>query len=437
MKTGKYIALLTALALFACLFSGCAGGGTAETTAAAAATAETAAETTTAAAQPDAVELSFIRIGNDTAEGDYWKDLIARYMDQNPGVVINYDDAAIGEAMETKLNTSFAAGIGYDIIGHGILSVASRVEAGHYRDITEYYNNWEGRDDIMQSVLANGTYKDRIYGLAYSTTPYVFAYRIDLFEEAGIEKVPETWDELRECAAKLTVREGDSVVRAGFAFPMSAGNFVEFDVFAFGNGSLYYDDAGNPTIDTPEKVEAMEFLTELLPGVNLPYSASDTNPFLAGNAAMVLINNVALTGMLKDPAYEGKVGIAVPPHNEGKEAATFSGCNMLFIGSTCKNPDAAFSFIEAALTGEEVLNRAKVLNIPVTRTSQVEAFIALDPMNEVRAACVACGIGMPRTTWATTFQTIRNTMVQEALYGTVSPADALASAQAQLLEEIG
>ena len=432
----KYAALLLALALLASLLTGCAGGTSSSATTAASTTAAATAATTAAPAG-ESVELSFLRIGNDTAEGDYWKALIDRFQQENEGITVSYDDAAIGEAMETKLNTSFAAGIGYDLIGHGILSVAARVEAGHYMDITDYYNAWEGKDDIMQSVLANGTYKDRIYGLAYSSTPFIFAYRTDLFAEAGIDNPPETWDELAEYARKLTVREGDTITRAGFAFPLSSGNFVEFDVFAFGNGALYYDEAGNPTIDTPEKAEAFAFLLDLLPDVSIPYSSSDTNPFIAGNAAMVLINNVALTPMLSDPAYEGKVGIAVPPHNEGHDAATFSGCNMLFIGSTCKNPDAAFSFIETALSGEEVLNRAKVLNIPVTRNSQVDAFIALDPMNEVRAACVSCGIGMPRTTWATTFQTIRNNMVQEVLYGTSEPEAALAAAQAQLLDEIG
>ena len=435
----RTIALILTLALAVTMLAGCSAGtdsgagqgiGNIKTTPAA------PAAPTTAAPSDNAVALSFIRIGNDAAEGDYWKDVIARFMAENEGIVINYDDAAIGEAMETKLNTSFAAGLGYDIIGHGILSVASRVEAGHYMDITDYYDKWEGKDDIMQAVLANGTYKNRIYGLGYSTTPFLFAYRTDLFEEAGLTGAPETWEELAEYARKLTVKDGDTITRAGFAFPLSAGNFVEFDVFAFGNGSLYYDDDGNPTLDTPEKAEALEFLKELLPDVSIPYSASDTNPFIAGNAAMVLINNVALTPMLSDPAYAGKVGIAVPPHNAGKDPATFCGCNMLFIGSKCASPDEAFSFIEFALSGDEVLNRAKVLHVPVTRNSQVDAFIALDPMNETRAACVACGIGMPRTTWATTFQTIRNNTVQEVLYGTTSPADALASAQAQLLDEI-
>jgi ABC-type glycerol-3-phosphate transport system substrate-binding protein len=147
-----------------------------------------------------------------------------------------------------------------------------------------------------------------------------------------------------------------------------------------------------------------------------------------------LINNVALSPMLQNADYAGKIGIALPPSN--KEPATFCGCNMLFIGGNSKHAEEAFAFIEFALSREEVIARAKELNIPVTRQSQVEAFIALDPMNAVRAECVAKGVGMPRTTWAATFQKIRNDLVQQVLYAKLPVADALAQAQKDLEAEI-
>jgi ABC-type glycerol-3-phosphate transport system substrate-binding protein len=391
---------------------------------------------TSKAEESETVTLTFLRIGNDAPEADYWKSLIKQFEEENRNIKVQYDDAAIGEPMETKLNTLFAGGAGPDIIGHGILSVANRVEAGHYSPITEYFSQWEGKDDIMESVLANGTYKDEIYGLAYSTTPYVFAYRKDMFTEAGLdpEKPPETWEELKEYAKLLTKKEGDRITRAGFAFPMAAGNFVEFDVFVFGNGGSFYDDSNMPTINTPEKIEAFEFLKSFIDEVNLPYNNNEVNPFIKGNAAMTLINNVALRPMLNDPELKDKVGIAVPPHNKVK--ATFSGCNMLFIGSDCKNKDEAWKFIEAALAKEQVIERSKQLNIPVTRKSLLEEFSKLDPYNAVRAECVQVGIGMPRTTWSPRFQTIRNEMVQKVLYSKMSIEEALDEAQNELIEEI-
>ncbi len=384
----------------------------------------------------DTVTLSFIRIGNDTPEANYWKSMIKEFELKNPGIKIQYDDAAIGEAMETKLNTLFAAGVGPDIIGHGIISVANRVEAGHYQPISDYFSNWEGKDDIMESVLANGTYKGEVYGLAYSTTPYVFAYRKDMFKDAGLDpgKPPQTWNELRDHARLLTIKDGDRITRAGFAFPMAAGNFVEYDVFVFGNGGKFVDDNGMPIINTPEKAEVFEFLLSFLDEVNIPYNNNEVNPFIRGNAAMTLINNVSLRPMLEDADLKDKVAIAIPPYNKTK--ATFCGCNMLFMGSGCNNRDEAWKFIEFALTKEQVQERSEILNIPVTRKSLVEEFAKLDPYNSVRALCVEYGIGMPRTTWAPRFQTVRNDMVQKVLYSKVTIEEALNEAQAKLMEEI-
>lgn len=383
----------------------------------------------------ETVTLRFQRIGNDEAEANYWKKVIAGFEAENPGIHVEYDDAAIGEAMETKLNTLFAAGSGPDIIGHGILSVANRVEMGHYQAIDEYFETWEGKDDILPSVLANGTYKDHIYGLGYSVTPYVFAYRIDLLEAAGYSEPPKTWDELAEMARALTVKDDSgAITQSGFCFPMKGGNMVEYDVFVFGNGGRFMDDASNPTLGTPEQVEALNFLAGLLPDVNIPYDNNEVNPFLKGMAAMTLINNVALRPMLADEAYAGKVGIAVPPNN-GVEG-TFSGCNMLFIGRDCTHTDEAFKFIAYALNPENTLKRAEQLNIPVTLASLSEQFEAMDPLNAVRSACVAAGTGMPRATWSTSFQKLRNELVQSVLFDGADAQEALDHAQQELLFEM-
>lgn len=382
-------------------------------------------------AESDAIELTFQRIGSDAAEHEYWTWVIDAFEAENPGIKILYDDAAIGADMDTKLNTLFAAGDGPDIIGHGILSVASRVEQGHYQSVDSYFENWSGKDNIMPSVLANGTYKGSVYGIGYSTTPYVFAYRSDLLEEAGLS-VPTTWEELAETARALTQKnENGEITFSGFCFPSAGGNLVELDVFVFGNGGVYMDDESNPTLTGDEKVEAIEFLQELLPDVNIAYSSSDTNPFIKGQAAMTLINNVALTSMMAEGSeYAGKVGIALPPNNG--TAATFSGCNMLFIGRDCANTDAAWKFIEFVMSEESTLKRAEMCNIPVTLSSLTDEFIAMDPWNAVRVSCVENGIGMPRAIWSTQFQTARNELVQNVLFGNMDAATALESAQETL-----
>lgn len=391
----------------------------------------------TAALAEGEITLTFQRIGNDEPERNYWLSVIEAFEAANPGIKIAYDDAAIGSDMDTKLNSLFDAGIGPDIIGHGILSVASRVEQGQYSAIDEYFESWEGKDDLLPSVLANGTYNGHVYGLGYSVTPYVFAYRKDLFTAAGLdpEKAPETWEELAEYARKLTVKnDAGEITQSGFCFPSSGGNMVEYDVFVFGNGGYFMDENGEPALGTDKQIEAFEFLAGLLPDVNIPYDNNQNNPFLRGNAAMCLVNNAELSSMLKDPAYADKIGVALPANNGVK--GTFCGCNMLFISTDCQHPEEAFRFISFALSQDSILKRAQDLNVPVVLASLEDEFTGMDEYNAARNECVAYGTGMPRAVWSSTFQRLRNETVQNVLYAGADPADALALANEELLDEI-
>lgn len=105
---------------------------------------------------------------------------------------------------------------------------------------------------------------------------------------------------------------------------------------------------------------------------------------------------------------------------------------MLFIGTKCQNPDAAFRFISFVLSKEATLKRAEMVKIPVTRTSLVEAYAAMDPMNLARSECVTYGTGMPRVTWSTGFQAVRNELSQNVVFGDMDIAEALNKAQTDI-----
>ena len=131
-----------------------------------------------------------------------------------------------------------------------------------------------------------------------------------------------------------------------------------------------------------------------------------------------------------NPEYAGKVGIALPPNNGVK--ASFCGCNMLFIGTTCQHPDEAFEFISFILSPESTLKRAEMVRIPVTLSSLVDAYAEMDEWNAARSLCVEYGTGMPRVTWSTSFQTVRNALSQSVLFGGKDVGEALDEAQADI-----
>ena len=85
-----------------------------------------------------------------------------------------------------------------------------------------------GMEDFLkgyEGYLVEGTnvVDGKIYHVPFQTTTIGLIYNKDLFKEAGIvdengeAKAPETWDEMREVAKKLT---NTSKKQYGFAFPM-------------------------------------------------------------------------------------------------------------------------------------------------------------------------------------------------------------------------
>ena len=70
----------------------------------------------------------FIRVGNDTAETNFWATVIEDYEAANAGITIEYIS---GQDQDAMLNTMFAANLAPDVIGGGIASLPQRASMGN------------------------------------------------------------------------------------------------------------------------------------------------------------------------------------------------------------------------------------------------------------------------------------------------------------------
>jgi len=77
-----------------------------------------------------------------------------------------------------------------------------------------------GIDDFLGTDL--GVYKGSIYGIPWTVDTNAMAYRPDLLKAAGIEKFPDTWDQLYQDAKKLTIRKNGTTQQ--YAFGLAAGS---------------------------------------------------------------------------------------------------------------------------------------------------------------------------------------------------------------------
>lgn len=57
-----------------------------------------------------------------------------------------------------KWNTAFAGGTAPDVMDVGVSHIVGRVELGHLLPLDDYYNAWEGKDDLASSMVEYGSY---------------------------------------------------------------------------------------------------------------------------------------------------------------------------------------------------------------------------------------------------------------------------------------
>ena len=133
-------------------------------------------------------------------------------------------------------------------------------------------------------------WNDGIYGVPYAVDPRFIAYSQDAFDEAGVTTAPTTFEEFYEAAKALTVRNGNTVTRYGFALGADDALFNSFLNFLYANGgTVFNEDQTAAAFNSEAGVQAAEFLARL---VEEGYAATglteERQALLTGRVAMII-----------------------------------------------------------------------------------------------------------------------------------------------------
>ena len=261
---------------------------------------------------------------------------------------------------------------------------------------TDVTGNWPA------GVVTAATVDDALYGVPNEIDLYALNYNTALFEEAGIEAPPATWDELIAAAEALTVRDGDTITRQGLGLINSwaAGVVHPFASLLASNGGALIGDDGMPALNTPEALETFELYENLVSGVKVTdptmgtADANTTGPFLdnfvAGNTAMIIMANwweSALRTGMGDEEFANIATAPIPVGPSGESSSSISYSWMTVVSSRRRGRRAGRSLglprlaqrprLDAADAPEGASAMGNILmsmGILPTRTSDVEAF---------------------------------------------------------------
>ena len=139
------------------------------------------------------VTIEWWHIQNNDPMKSVWADAVKQYEAANPNVKINVT-VLENEAFKAKLTTTMQGGKVPDIFqswGGGTLK--EQADAGLVQDVTEPTKSWLAELNPAATGLYNLDGKQ--YGVPFNLGMVGVWYRKSLFEKAGIDAPPATWDE--------------------------------------------------------------------------------------------------------------------------------------------------------------------------------------------------------------------------------------------------
>ena len=358
----------------------------------------------------------------------------AKQYQEASGVEVVIESTAPTELLN-KLITAVRGGGGPDVVSVDSAWNATLGAAQILTDVTDRFAPIA--DQFFEGPVGTGQYLGAQYAVPWFTNNVALFYNTRLFEEAGIEGPPATWDELVEKGKALTSEDRYGLMLGGGGF----GAF-QFWPFAWQNGAtLVSEDGKQAEFGSEAGLEAWQFYSDLyLTHKIVPEDVKSAGeswdqvfaPFIQERAAMVMAGDWAI-GAFKDGNPDLQFSVAPLP--KGKEAATVIGGFNLGIPTTAPSPEEAWKFIEW-LTAQEQESILQEYNRIQARTDILDTeYASKDPL--IKVFIDQSAVGRARAT-VPAWDEIENTIMSDAwdsvLLGEATPADALADAVEQTNE---
>jgi len=157
--------------------------------------------------------------------GPYFEEAAAAFEAANPEHDIQIE-VVPWDVMLQKLTTDISAGANADLSIIGTRWLVDFVAEGIAAPLDGYMSD-EFSDRFIEVFLTPSVFDGQTYGLPIAASARAMFYNTELFEQAGLDGPPDTWEELKEAAAAIDAL-GDDI--AGFGMQ---GAQIETDVYFY------------------------------------------------------------------------------------------------------------------------------------------------------------------------------------------------------------
>lgn len=285
-------------------------------------------------------------------DGDTLEALVNKFNEESEDV---YVDMTRTTSFSDMLQTSLPTGEAADLI---LLSTNEINRYGSYlRDMGDIWENTSLKEEDFSPAYMSMCYNDdTLYGIPFQISTYMMYYNKDLFEQAGVEKVPTTFDEWTAAAEAVSALSTDDnpIYGSGLFYCYNGQN--QSVIQRFGTGYLIEGDEENGfkanLLENQAFADSMIWMKNLYDKGYNPQE-QDIDSMMAAGQIGVMTNGGWLKGALD--ASGVNYGVAMLPTVTGEDQKEYALADMasfmLTTSATDEEAAAAQKFIEWWMTG--------------------------------------------------------------------------------------
>ncbi|MDN4068584.1 ABC transporter substrate-binding protein [Paenibacillus vini] len=443
MKKFSLLIIAVMLLLSACGNAGNSKGASGNSVASAAEQDSKGNNKSTGGGEEKSVELSFyfpVAVGGPIT--GFIDKLAADFHEENPSITVKPIYAGSYQDTMTKVVTAVQGGNSPDLAVLLSTELYSLLEMNALEELTprfsqDYFNGF------YEAFMSNTKSGDQVWSVPFQRSTIVMYYNKDMFKAANLdpEKAPANWNELKEYAQKLTVKDGAGTVSQwGLEIPSTGYQYWMLQALSLQTGTnIVSNDGKEVYFNKPEVKEALQFYADLgrkdkvMPEGILEW-ATVPSDFISGKTAMMFHTTGNLSKVKSDAKFD--FGVAYLPANKNYGSPTGGGNLYVFKDIPEERKAAAVKFIEFLTQPERVAQWSIDTGYVGTTKAAYETELLKDYVAGFPQAAVARDQMEYASSELSTYQNgqvtkLFNDNIQSALLGEMTPEEALEKSQQQ------
>jgi len=352
-----------------------------------------------------------------------YKEVIKEFNKEHDGEIeaeIKFIPRGNKYAYEDKISAAATSDTLPDLVAMDGPNVANYADAGIIQPIDGLVENQE---DFVQSIIKQGTYKDKLYTVGATESTVALFYNVKMLKDAGITPPTKledawTWDQFYEAAKKLTDKQKGIY---GVNWTLDYGEWIIYFTgpAVWSNGGSFIAEDGTKAdgyVNGPKTVEAVEYLQKFTKEklVNLQPKPTE---FEDGKAAMMLMGSWEWAKLKDYPDTEW--GITYYPKSNNGEQVSPSGDWNWGISTDTKHKKESALLLNYLLNSENIIKIANADNKPAARMSSFEKMTEWNaaPLNVLKEQVLKTAHPRPTTTAYPVLSTKYGQAVQNIFLG--------------------